>query len=184
MNKRGEDVVSQLTAAVVVLAVLPAVFVAGQASSDMRNAILGSDGPVIAQAALTYWVVTAVLGGCLTVLGQMRFHQSRRRISAAWGASLAIIVLFIFMGLLVFLTLALLPVQGAYSSTARQDRARIAGSWLPVLTLLTYIAALSYGLFARAKTVTRGNGRLQLAIVAIVIALPGCTAAGWFVAQR
>ena len=175
---------SQLTAAVVVLAVLPAVSVAGQASSDMRNAILRTDGPAIAQAALTYWVVTAVLGGCLTILGQMRFHQSRRRISAAWGASLAIIVLCIFLGLLVFLTLALLPVQGANSSTERQDRARMAESWLPVLTLVTYIAALSYGLFTRAKTVATGKGQLQLAIVAILIALPGCIAAGWFVAQR
>lgn len=148
MTNRGETVVSQLAAAVVVASVLPAACVAGQASSALGQAVLRADVVAIAKTALT------VFGAVLAMLASGRFRESRRRMCAAGGVSVASIGLFLFAGFLVILTLSFLQMDATAPSTERQLRAQIAWRWLPILTLVTYIAELAFGFFSPAKPVT------------------------------
>ena len=177
VNSRRELVVSHVTA-VAVLAVLPSTLAAGQAASDMANAILGNNDTVLIQAALTYVVFTAALGAALAAVASARFSESRRRICAGWGAKIAITGLAIFVVLFVFLTLSFRQLELADPLTQRQLLARDARNWLPVVTCLTYIAALAWGLLSPAKRVGQ---RPRLLWSATVAALPGCIAAMWCV---
>lgn len=180
MTKRGETVVSQLAAAVVVASVLPAACVAGQASSALGQAILRADEAAIAKTALTYVVFTAVFGAVLAMLASGRFEESRRRMCAAWGVSVASIGLFLFAGFLVILTLSFLQMDATAPSTERQLRAQIAWRWLPILTLVTYIAALAFGFFSPAKPVTVSRRPSMLAGVTS-LAMPSVLATMLFV---
>lgn len=169
--------VSHVAGAVVVVAVLPAAYAAGRAALQTANAIRSEDDAALFQALLTYVALTSAFGAVLTVLALLRFSESERRIFAAWGGAVGIVTLGIALVFFGTLTLGFLQLETASPLTERQVLARNARDWLPVITLVTYIGALTWGLFSPAKA---RSDAVRLGVSAIIAALPGVIAAIWF----
>ena len=145
----------------------------------MDNAILRTDDALIAQAALSYVVFTTAFGAALTVLTSLRFPTSQRRICAAWGVTAAIALLL--LGALMVGWLMLLGSGSPGLPTERQILARNARYWLPAITLLTYVAALAWGLLSPVGPLTALRRLVRLAVVPVMIAMPSAAVAAWFV---
>ena len=77
--------------------------------------------------------------------------------------------------------LMLLGSGSPVSLTERQILARNARYWLPAITFVTYLAALTWGLLSHVGPLTARRRLVRLAVVPVISALPGVTAAVWFV---
>lgn len=185
MNKTGEIVVSHFVAVAIVVFTLLASYVSTwNPVHDMVSAIRGdNDASSVASGAATYVLLTAVVSAVLLVLPTLRFSPSRRRICAAWGVVTAMVGLALLLLLVAFLAVVFFENTPAAQLTPRKLLSRNALDVLPFVTFLTYIVALSWGLFARWKPATATKRALQLTGASVLTAVPSVTAAMWFVWQ-
>lgn len=184
MNKTGEIVVSYFASAAIVVLVLFASFVSTfNPVQDVVDAIRGDKDASVASAAATYVGLTAIFGAVLLVLTSLRFSRSRRRICAPWGVVTSIVGLGFLLFIVFLASVIFFENTPATELTQRGLLGRNAGDVLPFVTFLTYIAALSWGLFAPWKPATARKRALQLAGASVLTAAPSIAAAIWFVWQ-
>ncbi|WP_231556553.1 hypothetical protein, partial [Cryobacterium sp. MLB-32] len=113
---------------------------------DVVATIRGDNDASVASATAAYVVLTAIFGAVLLVFTSLRFSQSRRRICAPWGVVTSIVglgfLLFtVFLGSVIFF-----DNTPATELTPRILLAVQAREVLPLVTFLTFIVALSWGL--------------------------------------
>ena len=187
VNKTRELVVSHFASVALVVLVVLASFVSTfNPAQDVVDTIRGDKDisvASVASATATYVLLTAIFGAVLLVLTSLRFSQSRRRICAPWGVvtsivGLGFLLFIVFLGSVIFF-----DNTPATELTPRILLAVQARQVLPFVTFLTFIVALSWGLFGRWKPAKAMKRALQLATASVLTAVPIVTAAMWFVWQ-
>lgn len=157
---------THVLAGVIAGGVIPAVLLAGTWASRLSNSILTDDDGSASWFALAYGIVSAAVGATLAVAISSR-PRNGSPLVARWGPVVGLVLLSTSM--LALTALTAWSWGHSPDATVRQNVAQDTRHGLPIVTMATFIGAMSYGLWSRTRR--DGAGRRR-AVAGLLFALP------------